>query len=339
MSNRPADPPVLVAALRHGLCPPSQLVALQADEVTTVSHLLQYDSLSGFLAVAAIDSAVSIPDEAFLAGLMDLWHQQLRACVILEALVVRVATLLDDAAVEWRLTKGAAVAHLDYPNPAVRTFGDVDLVVHPAHWDAAIEALLASGYTRPARALPGDYDDRYGKGATFTTPDGLEIDLHRRFAIGRFGVTSRMEQVFESRDSVVLAGRSIPTFCASDRLLHACYHASLGGYRYLRALRDVAQLILVTGADWADAFSVARDWRAEPVVASAIIECWQRLQLDTAHPAYQRAIARPISRADLRALEVFRTERPFRAKALTAIGAMPVLDVPRYLWTLVSHRD
>ncbi len=338
MSIESSDPPALVAALRHGLGAATTSVPLGASDVGDVSNLAGYDSLFGFLSVAILDGAILVEDDDVRADLLQRWHKNLLTCVVLEALIVRTAVILDDAVVTWRLTKGAALAHLDYADPAVRTFGDVDVVIHPDHWTTALDVLRDSGYTRSNEGIGSDYDRRYGKGATLTTVDGLELDLHRRFAIGRFGVTSRMAEVFEPSDTIVLADRSIPVLAPTYRLLHACYHASLGGSRFLRALRDVAQLILVTQVDWEETFAVARRWQAEAVVASAIIESWQRLSLDFAHPAHVRATNTPISRADQRSLQVFRTNDSFRAQALTAVGAIPLTEVPRYLWSFASHR-
>jgi Uncharacterised nucleotidyltransferase len=255
----------------------------------------------------------------------------------LEALAVRTAGLLDAAGINWRLTKGAALAHLDYPDPAVRTFGDVDLVVHPSDWTAAYRLLSSSGYRRHAPTLPGNHDDRFGKGATLTTADGLEVDLHRRFAIGRFGVTTRMEALFESSAAIALGGRAIPVLDPVGRLLHACFHAALGGFRVLRAFRDVAQLILVSGADWEAAFDIARSWRAEAVVAAAVTEAWHRLKLDTDHPAHRLAASTTMSRTDRRVVEIFATW-PFRTQALSAVGRLPPRQVPRYLWNLAQPR-
>lgn len=337
MSIESPDPPALVAALRHGLGANTSSVPVVANDVVDVSNLAGYDSLFGFLSVAILDGAIVIDDDDVRSDLLQRWHEHLLTCVVLEALIVRTAVILDGAGVNWRLTKGAALAHLDYPDPAVRTFGDVDLVIHPDHWTTALHALQANGYARSADFIGNDYDRRYGKGATLTSADGLELDLHRRFAIGRFGVTSKMNDVFEPSDAIVLAGRSIPVLAPSYRLLHACYHASLGGFRFLRALRDVAQLILVTQVDWEATYAVARRWQAEAVVASAVAESWQRLSLDRAHPAYVRAMNTSISRADERALHVFQTDESFRSQALTAVGALPLTEVPRYLWSLTAH--
>jgi hypothetical protein len=324
---------VLVAAARFGLgeSPP---VVLQAETAQEVLFRARFDRLTGFLAAAVLAGAVTSDHDPVRSALWQQWHDELRTCVRLEALAVRTGELLDTAGINWRLTKGAALAHLDYPDPSVRTFGDVDLAVHPSDWSAAFRLLCANGYRRETPTLPGDYDSRYGKGATLKAADDLEVDLHRRFAIGRFGVTARMEAVFASSDAVELAGRPMPVLDPAGRLLHACFHAALGGFRGLRAFRDVAQLLLVTGADWEATYGVARSWQAEAVVTAAIRESWDRLGLDIDHPAHTHALSNSVSRADQRVLQLFARGSAFRSQALSALRRLPPSEVPRYLWSL-----
>ncbi len=144
--------------------------------------------------------------------------------------------------------------------------------------------------------------------------------------------------MFASSGVIELAGRAIPVLDPAGRLLHACFHAALGGFRGLRAFRDVAQLILVTGVDWETTFAVARSWKAEAVVASAIQESWDRLRLDVGHPAHLRARSTAVSRADQRVLRLFAGEAPFRSQALTSLRRLPPGDALRYLWSLSHSR-
>jgi len=311
---------------------------LDAKAAHDVLARARFDHVTGFLASAVLAGVVIAQDDDVTSGLWRQWRAELLLCVRLEALAVRTAGILDAAGINWRLTKGAALAHLDYPDPSMRTFGDVDLVVHPSDWPAAFRLLTGNGYRREAGTLPHGYDARYGKGATLKSDDGLEVDLHRRFAIGRFGVAARMESVFDSSSSIELAGRRIPVLEPASRLLHACFHAVLGGFRRLRAFRDVAQLILVTGADWRRTFAIARSWKAEAVVASAIIDSWNRLQLEVDHPAHARAESTVVSRGDQRVLEMFARGSTFRSQALSALRRLPPHEVPRYLWSLGQPR-
>ena len=252
--------------------------------------------MTGFLAAAVLEGPVEA-DEEITETLVAAWQDELAAVVLVEAYAVRTAAVLDDAGVRWRLTKGAALAHLDYRDLlAMRTFGDVDIVIHPEDWDRTLDALRESDFRRPSPELRAGYDRRFGKGATMIDAREWEIDLHRRFAIGRFGVRSRMEELFERADSITLAGRSIPVLAGPDRLLHACHHLALGGFSELRVARDVAQLLLVSRVDWEDTVRTAERWRVDAVVASGIVQAWQRLEIEIAHPAQQWAAGHEIDR-------------------------------------------
>lgn len=310
---------------------PVELAAADGAELAARARL---DRMSGFLATAIETGAISA-DRATLDDVNESWHEALLAVTLVEALAVRTAKQLDAAGVRWRLTKGAAIAHLDYPDQlAHRTFGDVDVVVHSDDWGGALDALLAAGHTRPSAELRPGWDVRFGKGATLVNADDLEIDLHLRFAIGRFGVLSHMEDLFERQDTIELAGRTIPTLAGPDRLLHACHHLVLGGFSEWRVARDVAQLVLVSEVDWRETVAVGERWGVDAVVASGIAQAWSRLGLDVSHPAHDWASEHPISRRDARAIEVFSSNRPFRHQALTAVGALPPTRVPSYLWML-----
>lgn len=332
-----AEQTALKVAARTGLVPPTGLPVLLDDRhAPSWQGIARQDRLGGLLSTALTEGSL-VADESTANLVADIWHKQLIASVVVEALVLRTADVLAAANVTWRLTKGAAVAHLDYPDPSLRPFGDADILIHPDDWDVAVEALIEAGCRRSAPELDLHWDSRFGKGATLNAPGGLEIDLHRRFAIGRFGVRSRMAELYDAGESITLAGRQVPTLDGAGRLLHSCHHAALGGYRHYRAHRDVAQQLLVTAVDWQSAVETAARWRVAAVVARAIIEAWQVLGLTVHHPAVDWARATAIPLADRWALDVFAEERPFRNQALTVVGAMSWRDLPAYLRPLAAR--
>lgn len=332
------DVAALTAAAQFGLVQHQGPVAtLTNDGERRWQTIARIDRLGGLLQ-SAIAAGHVMADDTVAGQVAEIWHTQLAASVLVEAQVVRMARVLDDAGVTWRLTKGAAVAHLDYPDATLRTFGDADVLVHPSDWRLATDALLAAGCRRQVPEVEPGWDARFGKGATFDTPERLEIDLHRRFAVGRFGVLSRMGDLYNGGEAIDLAGRRIPALDGPGRLLHSCHHAALGGFRHYRAHRDVAQQLLVTDVDWRRAVAIARSWRVEAVVVRAITDTWQVLDLDVDHPARDWAVSTRMSWADRRALDVFAAEKPFRQQALTAVGALPWREVPAYLGPLAERR-
>jgi len=321
----------LVAAARFGL-PGDPAAPQPAPRIGQVDiALASQDGLLGLLR-ASVNAGAVEADGVAAASVREQWLRAVATSTDIEGVIVRTAAVLDDHGVRWRLTKGAALAHLDYgPQPGVRTFRDMDLMIHPSDWTTAVAALTAAGHRRRTPEPAAGYDQRFGKGATLIEPGGLQADLHLRFAVGRFGVTSISEQLFEGHDSLLLGDRSIPTLNGPDRLLHACYHLVLGGDSGLRVTRDVVQLLTVTRVDWEATVETARRWRATAIVARAFVNAWDRLDLVDSHPAIDWAKATQIGRRDRRAMAVFEQERSFRRQALTAVSALPLSELPAFV--------
>ena len=325
-SARLRDHPVAIAAARHGLSgvvDPPRPVELAPADVDPVRVFCRTDRISGLLACAVRAGGVVMvegpeTDDA-RAGIEQDWHDALHACVLLEALLIRTARRLNDANVRWLVTKGPAVAHLDYPAPSLRTFADVDLVIHPDDWERAELLLAPAAVSTPWRRR---YVRKYGKGTTASIDD-MEVDLHLRYAVGRFGLRCRTAECFDDTAHLLLADQLLPAPSRGHRLLHACYHAVLGGSAELRAFRDIAQMSLEFPDDFDDAWRIARRWNVEAVMASAIIETWERLRLPSSHEVAARAMRVEIGRSDDRALGVFARREGFRPQALTAITELP----------------
>ena len=328
------DPAAVAAAVDLPGVSPRRAV-VDAGNRIGVRHAVQRDRLAGLMARALEAGVVDAPADVAAEFRVD-WEDQLVASVAVEGLLLDVAAVLDTSHVRWRLTKGAALAHLDYPDASWRTFGDVDLVIHPLDWARTLEVLAVAGWSRESPELAVGFDHRFGKGATLTQASGLELDLHRRLAVGRFGVLLDMICLFdEPGDVLQLGGRTIPCLSPSARLLHACFHAVLGGFRRLRAFRDVAQLLLVANVPWLVTVEMARQHRVEAVVAAAFNEAWEVLGLEISHPAHAWAAAQRSTILERHALMVFREERSFALQALTALPSLGMRDRGRYAWALV----
>lgn len=332
-----AEHPALRTAAAHGLPGERSRVVIAPPEAGSVLAVARVDRLGGFLA-RSVQAGVVDADDATVDAIESLWHDELASSVAVEAHVLRLASALEGSGVDWRITKGPAVAHLDYDDRSLRSFGDVDVLVHPESWRAALRVLTGAGWHREAPELAPGFDERFGKGATLTAGGSLEADLHLRFAIGRFGVLSRPAELFTPADPLLLGGRTVPALAAEGRLLHACYHATLGGFRHLRASRDVAQLALAHGDTWQRATERAQHWGGACVVAAAVRQAWGVFDLDPDHALARWAAGVHPTRAEASALRMFVEERSFRRQALTAVPVLPVRQRARYLWGLTSSR-
>lgn len=208
-------------------------------------------------------------------------REALAGDLIRERELLRLVEVLEAAGVEARVLKGPAVAHLDYPDPAMRSFADVDLLVRPGEWDRAVAALCGDGWLRTYFEPRPGFDRRFSKGTVLTHPDRpVEVDLHRTLALGPFGLTVNLGDLWASGQAFELGGRSVTALDLERRLIHACYHAALGDLpaRFV-PLRDIAQMSLSGGANWDVVRDLTSRWGAEAVVSRAFELTWEKLEL------------------------------------------------------------
>lgn len=252
----------------------------------------------------AIDTGAIAADEAVRAAASDAASAALRTCLLAESVAVQAAEAIASAGADVRVLKGVAIAHLDHDDPAERVFGDCDLLVRRTHLPTALRALTAAGFTRAEPPIRGWWERRYGKAIVLYPPTGEgELDLHLAITGGWFGARIDHDEIW-NRDPtpVSLGGVPLRALHLDDRLLQACCHTMLGGGSGLRAKRDVAQLILVSGADWRALADRLERVDAHLVLSRAITTVWQALFLDQTHAAYSWATAQVSSLAQRRAL-------------------------------------
>jgi hypothetical protein len=316
---------IVEAVAAHGLpgAPPLPDRPLDGATWRAVLEQATGDRATPLLAAAVVDGALAATDrqreQAVLAH-----EQAMRLCVLLERALLDTATRLDATGVDYRVLKGPAVARLDYPDPAARAFGDVDLLVAARDYERALALLQSVGARRRYTEVRPGFDRRWGKGACLVAPDGTEIDVHRTFVAGPFGLTIDLDELFAHASFVTLGGRSLPALDRTGRFLHACYHASLGDRTArLVALRDVAQLVLVSDLDRDEVLARAGRWRAEAVVARAVRLTWRRLRLEPV-PWLDWACALRPDRFQARALRAYTApSRSYATQAVAGVTAVP----------------
>jgi hypothetical protein len=268
----------------------------------------------------------------------------LQTCLLLEDHLLTVSHVLDAVGVEPRVVKGPAVAHLDYPDPSWRGFGDIDLLLRAPEYDGAIRALEAAGFERGFREVRPGFDRRFGKGVSLVGPSGFELDVHRTFAMGPYGLSLDTGTLWASSSSFVLAGRTFDALDPDLRLLHACYHAALGRHRPgLVPLRDVAGMLLRSSdpVDRDRVQDVARAWRAEAVLARAVRLAWDLFDLEEDTLSRWAGAYRPAPR-DLRWLRVYLDPHMgYAARSIVGLQAVPGWrQKAAFAWALaVPSRD
>jgi len=313
------------ALAAHGLPGAPALGSAPLDEPAWADllRILIAERLVPVASYAVADGAFVVTD-AQRVELFAAHERAMSLALVLERRLLATVGDLRAAGIDVRALKGPAVCRLDYPDPSWRAFGDVDLLVPGAEFDAAGRALTEHGAERRFAEVRPGFDARFGKAVTFVDPDGIQIDLHRTFATGAFGLRVDTAALFATRDTVTVGGVEVAALSRVHRFLHACFHAALGDQEpRLVALRDVAQLLLVTDLDLEAARAAARAWGAEAVVARAVRLAWDRLGL-APHAADRWAAAFVPSRREARALAAHTSpDRSYASQVAAGVSSVP----------------
>jgi len=236
--------------------------------------------LTGFL-VAAVEAGAFPVTASQEAALFDAHLEAACRVLVLERTLLELSAGLDEAGIDHRVLKGAAVAHLDYPTPSTRTYADVDLLVPGNRLDEVIALAGVEGWERQYPEPRPGFTSRFGKGMSLVREGGPEIDLHRVLADGPFGQRVEPELLFAGAEPFVLGGRTLYGLGRAERLVHACYHACLGGVpARFWTFRDVAQLTTAARLDADAVVALAERWGARIVVARALRLGWATLGLE-----------------------------------------------------------
>jgi hypothetical protein len=259
------------------------------------------------------------------------------ACLHLEATLLDLAAAFQTEDVEFRVIKGSASAHIDYADPTLRSFGDIDLLVRSDDFDSAGRLLLKLGYERAAPEPRPGFDRRFGKGAEYVlTGDGTNVDLHRTFVMGPLGLQVRPDELWDGGDVFMLAGQKVAALASTQRLLAACYNAVIGDASpRLSTLRDVAQIVLSGDVDASDAVDMASSWHAEHVLALGVRAAWQQLDISDVVGLSAWATTHSIGPEAERVLRVYRSSQAgYAGLAWTTARQLPVRERFGFLWAL-----
>lgn len=331
---------VAAAIAAHGLqgtLAPLPDAPLGGEDWAVLMGRVRAERMPGLLVAAIGDGA--LPATAQQAAEASQAHMaSMCTAVLLERDLLEAVDLLDAAGIPCRVLKGSAVAHLDYPDPALRSFGDLDLLVPPEHFDHAVELFVGRGDHRQFLSPRPDFDRRFSKGTSFITPFGRDLDLHRTFVSGPFGLTVELPDLFGTASPFSVGGRTVLALGPEERFLHACFHAALGDIPpRLVALRDVAQILLHTPLSEERVREQCRRWRAEPVVARAVSLAWETLRIADVVALSVWAGRYRLDPAQRRAIRVYTdAAATYPAQAATALWAIPRLsDRAAYLRALL----
>jgi hypothetical protein len=160
---------------------------------------------------------------------------------------------LNDAGIDYLVVKGPAVARLIYPNPGLRSFTDLDLVVRERDWAAVHPLMMELGF-RSVENLP----EPPPKLARPMVSHGLQYwDDEAQFLVEvhfddllESGLASRdLEGFWQRVQTVGIEGVPFKVLSLEDQLITLSAHVHYHGYTRLSWLSDIAFIIRDHAAD------------------------------------------------------------------------------------------
>ena len=208
----------------------------------------------------------------------------------IERLLVHVSDAFETAGIDFRVLKGVALAHLVYPDPSWRVYADLDLLVRSDQFDAAVRvASTELGGVQEIPELRPGFDSEFGKEALVRV-GRIELDLHRTFVTGPFGLTIDLDELWRDATSFVVGESKVLALGPTGLFMHACYNTALGDLPMRRgSVRDLLVCCAHLDTNMDAVAATAGAWRATAVVQRAAELVIDSVDLAADHPLRELA--------------------------------------------------
>jgi hypothetical protein len=169
------------------------------------------------------------------------------------------------------VVKGPVLAMRAYGDPAMRSYGDLDLLVRQQDIRRATELLSAVGFAPAiplsaidAGKIPGQY--------FFSMPNSqLIVELHNDRTLRYFPRRLPLEDFFARQVRVRLDAQEAPALSVEDELVLICVHGAKHFWERLMWIADVAALVSrQTGIDWEGVAASAKAVGAERMLRTGL---------------------------------------------------------------------
>ena len=159
--------------------------------------------------------------------------------------LTKIARCFERRGIEFLAHKGPALAQLLYGNPAMRQFGDLDIIVRPRDFVRAKNALMESGYDPGLRLSPRQEKSflRSGYECSFgLNSERNLLELQWQIVPRFYSIGFDIDALFSRSVQIDLDGVPLRTMRHEDLLLVLCVHAAKHEWAQLGMLRDISTL-------------------------------------------------------------------------------------------------
>ncbi|NGM24191.1 nucleotidyltransferase family protein [Roseomonas stagni] len=180
-------------------------------------------------------------------ALRRLARRQAQRALACAAETARLAARLENAGLRPLTLKGQALSLQLHGQLALRDPGDIDLLVAPAEFWAAVALLGEAGYA-PLQPLPSE-GLRQAAGHRLRDigfrheGSGMLVELHQRLTANHHRLPVEFDAIWEERTIIALAGHRVATLPEALLRLYLCVHGAHHRWDRLSWIADMTALL------------------------------------------------------------------------------------------------
>jgi len=223
----------------------------QAVDWPRLLLLAEEHGVVGHLAAALLKQGEHILAGDARKALVDRQRAQVLSSLRMTAELFRVLEQFGSEGVSALVVKGPVLSVRAYGDAAMRSYGDLDLLVPDGDIRRATQLMMASGYDArvslnaiDAGKIPGQY--------LFSKPESkLLVELHNDRTLRYFPRRLPLQEFFARQVRVPLDGREVPALSVEDELVLIAIHGAKHFWERLIWIADIAGLITrQSSLDW-----------------------------------------------------------------------------------------
>jgi hypothetical protein len=220
---------------------------LDADWEDVLQHVCSNGLLGLTHTYLAHREGQDYPPPEFRQWIQQAYTTNITRMLLVYRNVVKVLAQLARREINCMVVKGPALAYTVYPDPAWRSFNDLDLIVRERDWSTMHQFMLETGFRPeadtpqpPPKLMPSAvaYESKYWHRET-----SFLVEVHYDDILNA-GLASRDVEGFWER-AVLINVEGVPAKALSleDQLIHLCAHAHYHGYTRLNDFSDIAFIV------------------------------------------------------------------------------------------------
>ena len=215
-----------------------------------------------------------VPDP-IMKQLGDFFQVNARKNLLAISELLGILSLLEDKNIKAIPFKGPVLTSLLYGNPAMRCYGDLDILISKKDFPQAKKILVAIGYlpkiptnsiSQEAILIRSSYE------YSFCRKTGeRNIDVHWGFYLKWLFDPMNGDQQWIRVEKTSLGGETISTLSNEDLLIVLSIHGAMHCWSNLKLVSDLANLIEVRKIDWLYVFQQALLKRCQRMIFTGLL--------------------------------------------------------------------